>query len=189
MVPDPDRWPSSVDGNGFTEVANKVHSMGLKFGIHVMRGISTQAVNANTLILDTKTGEAFEEGRKKWTAQDIGIKERPCSWMPHGFMSVNTTARAGAAFLRSLYTQYADWGVDFVKHDCVFGGDLDIDEISVVSEVLKQLDHPIMYSLSPGTRASPAMAKDVSGLVNMYRITGDDWDSWENLGSHFDVSR
>ncbi|KAK7850767.1 alpha-galactosidase 3 [Quercus suber] len=113
MVPDPDRWPSSVDGNGFTEVANKVHSMGLKFGIHVMRGISTQAVNANTLILDTKTGEAFEEGRKKWTAQDIGIKERPCSWMPHGFMSVNTTARAGAAFLRSLYTQYAEWGVDF----------------------------------------------------------------------------
>uniref|UniRef100_A0A7N2LA44 Alpha-galactosidase n=1 Tax=Quercus lobata TaxID=97700 RepID=A0A7N2LA44_QUELO len=75
MVPDPDRWPSSVNGNGFTEVANK--------------------------------GEAFEEGRKKWTAQDIGIKERPCSWMPHGFM-----ARAGAAFLRSLYTQYAEWGVD-----------------------------------------------------------------------------
>ena len=55
MVPDPDRWPSSVNGNGFTEVANKVHSMGLKFGIHVMSGISTQAVNANTLILDTKT--------------------------------------------------------------------------------------------------------------------------------------
>ncbi|XP_030959173.1 alpha-galactosidase-like [Quercus lobata] len=189
MVPDPDRWPSSVNGNGFTEVANKVHSMGLKFGIHVMSGISTQAVNANTLILDTKTGEAFEEGRKKWTAQDIGIKERPCSWMPHGFMSVNTTARAGAAFLRSLYTQYAEWGVDLVKHDCVFGGDLDIDEISVVSEVLKQLDHPILYSLSPGTRATPAMAKDVSGLVNMYRITGDDWDSWENLVPHFDVSR
>ncbi|XP_075659143.1 alpha-galactosidase-like [Castanea sativa] len=189
MVPDPDRWPSSRDGKGFTEVAKKVHDMGLKFGIHVRRGISTQAVNANTLILDTKTGEAFGEGRKKWTAQDIGIKERPCSWMPHGFVSVNTTARAGAAFLRSLYTQYAEWGVDLVKHDCVFGADLDVGEISVVSEVLKQLDHPILYSLSPGTGATPAMAKDVSGLVNMYRITGDDWDSWENLASHFDVSR
>ncbi len=55
MVPDPDRWPSSKGGKGFTEVANKVHSMGLKFGIHVMRGISTQAVNANTPILDTTT--------------------------------------------------------------------------------------------------------------------------------------
>ena len=55
MVPDPDRWPSSAGGKGFTEVANKVHGMGLKYGIHVMRGISTQAVNANTPILDTTT--------------------------------------------------------------------------------------------------------------------------------------
>ena len=55
MVPDPVRWPSSQGGKGFSEVANKVHSMGLKFGFHVMRGISTQAVNANTPILDTQT--------------------------------------------------------------------------------------------------------------------------------------
>lgn len=53
MVPDPDRWPSSKGGKGFSEVAKKVHDMGLKFGIHVMRGISAQAVNANTPILDT----------------------------------------------------------------------------------------------------------------------------------------
>jgi hypothetical protein len=53
MIPDPDRWPSSKGGKGFTEVAKKVHNRGLKFGIHVMRGISTQAVNANTPILDT----------------------------------------------------------------------------------------------------------------------------------------
>jgi hypothetical protein len=33
--------------------------------------------------------------------------------MPHGFMSVNTTLGAGKAFLRSLYEQYAAWGVDF----------------------------------------------------------------------------
>ena len=55
MIPDPGRWPSSKDGKGFSEVANKVHNMGLKFGIHVMRGISTQAFSANTPILDTKT--------------------------------------------------------------------------------------------------------------------------------------
>ena len=52
MVPDPSRWPSSQGGKGFSEVAKKVHDMGLKFGIHVMRGISTQAVNANTPVLD-----------------------------------------------------------------------------------------------------------------------------------------
>lgn len=52
MHPDPARWPSSKGGKGFTEVAEKVHRMGLKFGIHVMGGISTQAYNANTLVMD-----------------------------------------------------------------------------------------------------------------------------------------
>ncbi|GMH01553.1 hypothetical protein Nepgr_003392 [Nepenthes gracilis] len=189
MIPDPGRWPSSKGGKGFAEVANKVHSMGLKFGIHVMRGISTQAFNANTPILDTAKLGAYEESGRRWTARDIGMKERACAWMPHGFMAVNTKLGAGRAFLQSLYEQYADWGVDFVKNDCVFGDDLDIDEISFVSEVLRTLDRPILYSLSPGTSVTPAMADKVSGLVNMYRITGDDWDSWGDVAAHFDVAR
>ncbi|KAK3005257.1 hypothetical protein RJ639_017023 [Escallonia herrerae] len=189
MVPDPVRWPSSKGGNGFTDVAKKVHSMGLKFGIHIMRGISTQAVNANTPILDITTGRAYVEAGRQWHARDIGMKERSCAWMQNGFMSVNTKLGAGRAFLRSLHQQYADWGIDFVKHDCVFGDDLDIDEISFVSEVLRESMTPILYSLSPGTSATPAMAKDVSGLVNMYRVTGDDWDTWGDVASHFNVSR
>nr|XP_023883853.1 uncharacterized protein LOC111996137 isoform X3 [Quercus suber] len=189
MAPDPKRWPSSKGGKGFTKVAKKVHDMGLKFGIHVMRGISTQAVNANTPILDINTGRAYEEFGRKWNAKDIGIKERACAWMPHGFMSVDTKLGAGRAFLRSLYEQYAEWGVDFVKHDCVFGDDLDINEITYVSEVLKQLDRPMLYSLSPGTGVTPSMAKDVSELVNMYRITGDDWDTWADVVAHFNITR
>lgn len=189
MLPDPGRWPSSQGGKGFTEVAQKVHSMGLKFGIHVMRGLSVQAFNANTLILDTTTGKAYEEAGRQWRAQDVGIKERTCAWMKNGFMSVNTKLGAGRAFLRSLYQQYADWGVDFVKHDCVFGDDLDLNEITVVSEVLNELSRPIIYSLSPGTNAKPIIAKEVSGLVNMYRVTGDDWDTWNDVSAHFNVAR
>ncbi|KHN29020.1 Alpha-galactosidase [Glycine soja] len=189
MIPDPGRWPSSIGGKGFSEVANKVHSLGLKFGIHVMRGISTQAVNANTPILDITKGGAYQESGRVWRAKDIAMPERACAWMPHGFMSVNTKLGAGRAFLKSLYEQYAAWGVDLVKHDCVFGDDLDLNEISYVSEVLSVLNRPIVYSLSPGTSVTPAMAKDVSGLVNMYRITGDDWDKWEDVKAHFDVTR
>ncbi|KAF5190901.1 Melibiase family protein [Thalictrum thalictroides] len=84
VIPDPRRWPSSRDGKGFTEVAKKVHAMGLKFGIHVMRGISTQAVNANTPILDISTGRAYTESGRHWYAKDIGPKDRACTWMPHG---------------------------------------------------------------------------------------------------------
>ncbi|CAL5349802.1 unnamed protein product [Camellia sinensis] len=189
MIPDPVRWPSSKGGKGFKEVAKKVHSMGLKFGIHVMSGISTQAVNANTPILDTIKGSAYEESGRQWHAKDVGLKERACAWMPNGFMSVNTNLEAGRAFLRSLYHQYADWGVDFVKHDCVFGTDLNLDEIRVVSKVLRGLSRPIIYSLSPGTSATPTIAKDVHGLVNMYRITDDDWDLWGDVAGHFNVAR
>ena len=118
-----------------------------------------------------------------------------------------------------------------MKHDCVFGDDLDLNEISYVSEVfcsfllsylspflplifirkyeisniladslanlpydmsfqvLRELDRPIVYSLSPGTSVTPVMAKDVSRLVNIYRITGDDWDTWWDVKAHFDVTR
>ncbi|MED6168264.1 hypothetical protein PIB30_010325 [Stylosanthes scabra] len=189
VIPDPGRWPSSIGGKGFSEVANKVHSMGLKFGIHVMRGISTQAVNANTPILDTTKGRAYQESGRVWHAKDVALPERACAWMPHGFMSVNIKLGAGRAFLRSLYEQYAAWGVDFVKHDCVFGTDFDLSEISYVSEILRELNHPIVYSLSPGSSATTALAKDVSGIVNMYRVTGDDWDNWGDVKFHFDVSR
>lgn len=62
------------------------------------------------------------------------------------------------------------------------------DDIRIM-QVLKELDRPILYSLSPGTSVTPSMAKDVNGLVNMYRITGDDWDSWGDVSAHFDISR
>ncbi|KAI4340680.1 hypothetical protein MLD38_025490 [Melastoma candidum] len=164
VVPDPDRWPSCRNGKGFTDIAQKVHDMGLKFGIHVMRGISTQAFDANSPIHDSIKGGAYIEGGR----QCLG---------------------AGRAFLRSLYSQYRDWGVDFVKHDCVFGDDFSLDEITYVSQVLAELDRPIIYSLSPGTHVTPEKARQINGLVNMYRITADDWDTWGDVEAHFDVTR
>lgn len=58
-------------------------------------------------------GRAYVEQGKEWRAQDIALKERACAWMTNGFMSVNTNLGAGRAFLRSLYEQYAEWGLDF----------------------------------------------------------------------------
>uniref|UniRef100_A0A0D9V1K8 Alpha-galactosidase n=1 Tax=Leersia perrieri TaxID=77586 RepID=A0A0D9V1K8_9ORYZ len=186
--PDLQRFPSSRTDNGFSQMANKVHGMSLKFGIHLMKGISLQAVNANTPILDIKTGKPYIEDGRQWTARDIGLTHRTCAWMPHGFMSINTDIGAGRAFLRSLYRQYADWGVDFVKVDCIFGTDYSPKEIITISELLQELDRPIILSISPGTEVTPALAENISQHVNMYRITGDDWDNWKDVNSHFDVS-
>ncbi|KAF6140992.1 hypothetical protein GIB67_006621, partial [Kingdonia uniflora] len=82
-----------------------------------------------------RKGTAYEDSSRQWRAKDIGFKNRTCAWMSQGFMSVDTKSGAGRAFLRSLYQQYAEWGVDFVKNDCVFGDDLDVNEINIVSEV------------------------------------------------------
>lgn len=66
--------------------------------------------------LSFQKGSAFvDQSGKLWRAQDIGFQDRTCKWMPHGFMSINATSDAGKAFLKSLYKDYIDWGVDFSK--------------------------------------------------------------------------
>lgn len=181
-IPDPARWPSSRDGQGLKPIADQVHAMGLKFGIHVMRGISTQAVKDNTPVLGNLN--------QTWRARDIALQDEACSWMPHCFVHVNESSEGGQAFIQSLYNLYASWEVDFVKHDCVFGlDDFSLEEITTVSQAIATTGRPMLYSISPGVQANPRMATLINSFVNMYRVTGDDWDSWHDLQSHFDVAR
>lgn len=56
-------------------------------------------------------------------------------------------------------------------------------------QILAELERPIVFSLSPGKYATPGMAKNIKNLVNMYRITSDDWDLWTHVEEHFDVAR
>ncbi|MBR6325788.1 MAG: alpha-galactosidase, partial [Lachnospiraceae bacterium] len=51
LLPAVNRFPSAADGAGFKPLADYVHSLGLKFGIHIMRGIPRQAVHQNTPVL------------------------------------------------------------------------------------------------------------------------------------------
>ena len=50
LIPAVNRFPSTANGVGFKAIADKIHAMGLKFGIHIMRGIPRQAVHQNTPI-------------------------------------------------------------------------------------------------------------------------------------------
>ena len=71
LIPAPEKFPSSADGKGFKPLADYVHSKGLKFGIHMMRGISRQAVEQNTPIKGTTA-----------RAADIVDRKSTCSWNP-----------------------------------------------------------------------------------------------------------
>jgi hypothetical protein len=178
LQPSPDRWPSawSAAGEplGFKAVAEEVHAMGLKFGIHIMRGISRAAVDARAPVL----------GGGGATAADIGVPARLCPWW-QGVMDVNLSHPAGQRFYDSIWEQYAAWGVDYVKNDCVFGAQFLPDAIAAQSASLLRTRRPMVYSLSPGGGANVTIARAIARDVNLYRITGDDWDNWGDLSAHF----
>ena len=47
QLPDPVRFPSAAGGKGFGPLAAAVHELGLKLGMHMMRGIPRIAVDKN----------------------------------------------------------------------------------------------------------------------------------------------
>ena len=101
-LPQVSRWPST-NGTSFKPIADKVHAMGLKFGIHIMVGTSTFATKKNCSIPGTNN-----------TVADIALT--PCAWSSES-LSVDVTMAAGRMFYDSLYRQYAEWEVDFIKND------------------------------------------------------------------------
>lgn len=164
-LPDPNRWPSSKNGTGFSEVARNVHALGLSFGIHTMRGISQAAFDKNTPVKGTT-----------YTAKDVALTSDRCPW-DQAFMSVNLNSPAGHAFYNSLYQQYADWGVDYIKNDCMFGVNYVQDQINAVSQAISNTGKNLVYSLSPGDSNNVVTevqhATQIQNAVNLYRVTDD----------------
>ena len=105
LTPGLKKFPSAAEGKGFKSLADYVHSKGLKFGIHIMRGIPRQAVEKNTPVLGTSA-----------KSQDIALTNSRCAWNPDMY-SVDATKPEGQAYYNSIVQMYADWGVDFIKCD------------------------------------------------------------------------
>ena len=90
----------------------------------------------------------------------------------------------GQLFYDSLYAQYAEWGVDFIKNDCVYAQFVP-DQIDAVSAAMENSGRRMLYSLSPGSD-DPTMAARIVDEVNMYRVTDDTWDRWANsIANHW----
>lgn len=174
LIPDENRFPSAAGGKGFAPLAEYVHSLGLKFGIHIMRGIPRQAVHSNTKILGTDK-----------TARDIAKTASICSWNTDMY-GVDPEKEGAAEYYRSIFELYASWGVDFIKCDDICR-ELPHEETELVmlSEALKGCGRDMVLSLSPGPALleRSELYKQVS---NMWRITDDFWDKWELLYAMFE---
>jgi alpha-galactosidase len=181
LTPAANRFPSAADGKGFKPLADQLHGMGLRFGIHVMRGIPRQSVQRNTPI----EGSSF-------TAADAADTTNVCAWSPDMF-GVRASHPAGQAWYDSILRQYAAWGVDYVKVDDICGGggppaveSYRADEIAAVRRAIDRCGRPIVLSLSPG-ETPVEKATHLQRHANLWRISADFWDRWADVDHNFDL--
>lgn len=175
LTPGLTKFPSAANGVGFKTLADYVHSKGLKFGIHIMRGIPKQAVEKNLPVLGTNV-----------KAQDIAIKSSICPWNPDMY-GVDATKPEGQAYYNSIVQMYADWGVDFIKCDDISRpyDNIQKAEVEALRNAIDKTGRPIVLSLSPG--ATPVkVGEHVMNHANMWRITDDFWDRWGALLAMFE---
>ena len=166
-TPAANTFPSAAGDSGFKPLAAYVHSLGLKFGIHILRGIPREAVSRNLPI----------EG-SRYHAADAANTADTCPWNPFTY-GLDSASPAAQAYYDSVARLYADWGVDFLKVDCIASHPYKPEEIRMIAEALRKTGRPIVLSLSPGP-APPEHARDLAKYAQMWRISDDVWDLWHS---------
>ena len=171
LIPALNRFPDAVKGAGLKPLADWVHAQGLKFGIHLIRGIPRQSVKENRPIAGSsfKASDAADTGDVcPWNEDNYGIKDNA----------------AGQAWYDSMIGLYATWGIDYLKVDCISDRPYKISEIRQVAAAIKKATaktgRPIVLSLSPGPTALEH-AEEVAKYAQMWRISDDHWDVWSHV--------
>ncbi len=179
LLPCLERFPSAANGAGFKPLADYVHSLGLKFGIHIMRGIPRAAAEKHLPVLGTDR-----------TADEVANPSSICGWNPDMY-GLREGMAASQAYYDSLMALYAEWGVDYVKCDDICNTSIYREnqysaahEIEMLHAAIEKCGRPIVLSLSPG----PALIEKAwhyEKYANMWRITDDFWDNWDLLVNMF----
>jgi alpha-galactosidase len=166
-VPDVSRFPSAANGAGFKPLADYVHSLGLKFGIHILRGIPKQAVDKNLPIAGTS-----------YRAADGSVRSDTCPWN-HDNFGTDASKPAAQAYYDSIAQLYASWGVDFIKADCIASRPYQGDDVRMLSLALRKTGREIVLSLSPG-EAPIEKIDELREYSELWRISDDVWDLWHS---------
>ena len=106
LIPALNRFPDAANGAGLKPLADWVHAQGLKFGIHLIRGIPRQSVKDDKPIANSafKTSDAADTADLcPWNSDNYGIKDNA----------------AGQAWYDAMIGLYATWGIDYLKVDCI----------------------------------------------------------------------
>lgn len=175
LIPNIRKFPSSANEIGLKALADYIHSKGLKFGIHMMRGIPWQAVDKNTAIKGSK-----------YKAQDIVTEADACNWF-HGLVTVDLTKPGAQDYYYSLIEMYAEWGIDYIKADDMLNK-FHKEEIEAIGSAINKVGRPIVLSLSAGP-LSVTLIDQLRLNANLWRISGDMWDDWSYLVESLESGR
>ena len=167
LLPDPVKFPSSVNGNGFKPLAGYIHSLGLKFGVHLLRGIPWQAVDQNMTIKGTSIA-----------ASTIAQPDKGCEWYD-GFYGIDMTKPGAQEYYNSVFNLLAEWGVDFVKAD-----DMNDPDIEGMSRAMRLSGRPMLLSVVPNGDNWELLREN----THMARTGSDFWDVWQMVKVGFPVA-
>ncbi len=168
LLPDTLRFPSSRDGAGFKPLADYIHSLGLKFGVHLLRGMPWEAYAKNMPILGSDQ-----------RAQSVGQPDNGCVWYD-GFYGVDMTKPGSQEYYNSVFKLFAEWGLDFVKVDDL----VNQEELLAVSRASRLCGRDIVLSVVPAGIPQEVLREN----AHMARTGADFWDSWEMLRRNFPVA-
>jgi len=171
LGPVPKKFPSAADGRGFKPLADYVHGLGLKFGVHLLRGIPRAAVKRNTPILGTE-----------FHAADIADTNSICRWNPDMF-GVDMAKPGAQAYYDSVFQLFAAWAIDFVKVDDL-SRPYHQPEIEAIRRAIDHSGRPMVFSTSPGDTPLSA-GENISTNANQWRVSDDFWDDWKPLKEQF----
>lgn len=175
-LPSPSRFPSAINNGvneGFKALADKLHSMGLKFGIHIMRGVPKSVVGSSKYKLKGSESTAWSKVYNGTTS--------PCTWLKDNLLVQNN--EYGQLYYNSIMDLYASWGVDFIKIDDL-SRPFYTDEIHMIRKAIDQTGRPIVLSLSPG-KTQYQYAQECLDNANMWRMMDDLWDNWSSVDAVF----
>jgi len=156
--------------NGFKDIIDRAHKQGIKFGIHLMRGIPREAVMQNLPIKGTK-----------YFARDIADTNDTCNWSSLNY-GVDMDKPGAQAYYNSILELVAGWGVDFIKYDDIVHKPR---EINAVANAIEKCGREIVLSISPGDDINPDYFETYK-RADMIRITRDIWDLSEDIQISFE---
>ena len=162
------RFPSAANGVGFRALADYVHGKGLKFGIHLMRGLPKIAAEKKLPV----------KGTNGITCDMIASNDSACTWLRDNY-KVDYRKPGAQEYYNSCFELYAEWGVDFVKIDDL-SRPYHTAEIEMIRKAIDHCGRPIVLSISPGETPLEKV-EHVKTHANMWRTVDDFWDNWSQL--------